>query len=118
MISRTGTILGLQQRPVHIRPLPDADRFIPVLVQLGLFYDYQNNIKQYTKWQQYLRDNQPPVLIVWGEHDAFFPVPGAEGYRRDVKDVDYNILNTGHFALEEEGPFIARKLREFLSSRL
>ena len=86
-------------------------------VQLALFYDYQNNLKHYPEWQQYLRDNQPPALIVWGEHDAFFPVPGAEGYRRDLKDVDYNILNTGHFALEEEGPFIARKIREFLSKR-
>ncbi len=86
-------------------------------VQLNLFYDYQNNIKHYPEWQAYLRKHQPPVLIVWGEHDAFFPVPGAEGYRRDVKDVDYNILNTGHFALEEEGPFIAKKIREFLSKR-
>lgn len=87
-------------------------------VQLGLFFDYQNNIKQYPKWQSYLRTHQPPVLIVWGEHDAFFPVPGAEGYLRDVKDVDYNILNTGHFALEEEGPFIAKKIREFLGKRV
>ena len=27
------------------------------------------------------------------------------------------ILNTGHFALEEEGPFIAKKIREFLGKR-
>jgi pimeloyl-ACP methyl ester carboxylesterase len=87
-------------------------------VQLELFYDYQNNIKHYPQWQSYLREHQPPVLIVWGEHDAFFPVPGAEGYRRDVKDVDYNILNTGHFALEEEGPYIAKKIREFLGKRV
>ena len=86
-------------------------------VQLGLFYDYQNNIKHYPQWQEYLRKKQPPVLIVWGEHDAFFAVAGAEGYRRDVKDVDYNILNTGHFALEEEDDFIAKKIREFLSKR-
>ena len=64
-----------------------------------------------------MRDHQPPVLIVWGEHDAFFPVPGAEAYKRDVKDVDYNILNTGHFALEEEHVFITNKIREFLVKR-
>lgn len=86
-------------------------------VQLRLLYDYQYNIMHYPAWQAYLRDDQPPVLIVWGENDAFFPVPGAEGYRRDVNDIDYNTLNTGHFALEEEGAFIARKVREFLSSR-
>ena len=33
-------------------------------VQLDLFYDYQNNLKQYPIWQQYLRETQPPMLIV------------------------------------------------------
>ena len=86
-------------------------------IALDLFYDYQNNIKLYPQWQQYMRDNQPPVLVVWGKHDAFFPVPGAEGYKRDVKDIDYNILDTGHFALEEEHEFISKKIREFLRKR-
>ena len=83
-------------------------------VQLDMFFDYQNNLKKYPEWQQYLRNNQPPVLLVWGKNDAFFPVAGAEGYKRDVKDIDYNILDTGHFALEEEAPFIIKKMREFM----
>lgn len=87
-------------------------------LQLDLFYDYQNNLKLYPTWQKYLREHQPSVLIVWGKNDAFFPEPGAEGYRRDVKDVDYNILDTGHFALEEDGPLIAKKVREFLGKRV
>lgn len=86
-------------------------------VQLDLFYDYQNNVKLYPVWQKYLRDKQPPVLVVWGKNDAFFPVSGAEGYKKDVKDIDYNILDTGHFALEEEHPFIVSKMRNFLASR-
>ncbi|MES9834486.1 MAG: alpha/beta hydrolase [Candidatus Thiodiazotropha sp. DIVDIV] len=86
-------------------------------MHLDLFYDYQNNLKLYPLWQRYLRDHQPPVLVVWGKHDAFFPEPGAEGYKRDVKDIDYNILDTGHFALEEEHAFINSKIREFLGKR-
>ena len=69
------------------------------------------------RWQAYLREHQPPTLIVWAEHDAFFPAPGAEGFLRDLEDVDYNILDTGHFALEEDGPFIAEKIGSFLSER-
>ena len=83
-------------------------------IQLGLFYDYQNNVKLYPKWQEYLRENQPPALIVWGKNDAFFPEPGAEAYKRDLKNIDYHILDTGHFALEEEGPFILTKMRSFM----
>lgn len=86
-------------------------------VQLEMFFDYQNNLKKYPEWQEYLRKNQPPVLLVWGKNDAFFPVPGAEGYKRDIKDIDYNILNTGHFPLEEEAPFIIKKMREFMHKK-
>jgi pimeloyl-ACP methyl ester carboxylesterase len=83
-------------------------------VQLALFYDYQNNLKRYPEWQKYFRDHQPPALIVWGKNDAFFPEPGAEAYKKDLKDVDYNILDTGHFALEEETLFILKKMQAFL----
>lgn len=83
-------------------------------VQLGLFYDYQNNVKLYPEWQEYLRSNQPPMLIVWGKNDAFFPEAGAAAYKRDVKNIDYHILDTGHFALEEEAPFIIEKMASFL----
>ncbi|MBL1275926.1 MAG: alpha/beta hydrolase [Ectothiorhodospiraceae bacterium] len=86
-------------------------------VQLALFYDYQNNVKLYPEWQEYLRENQPPVLVVWGKNDAFFPVSGAEGFKKDVKDIDFNILDTGHFALEEQHAFIVHKMRNFLQHR-
>lgn len=85
---------------------------------LTMFFDYQNNLKLYPQWQQYLRENQPPMLIVWGKNDAFFPVAGAEGYKRDVKDIDYHILDTGHFALEEEAPFIINKMRSFMHTKV
>lgn len=83
-------------------------------VNLDLFYDYQNNLKLYPKWQQYLKENQPPLLIVWGKNDAFFPESGAEAYKKDVKNIDYNIYNTGHFALEENGSEIIQKIRIFM----
>lgn len=86
-------------------------------MHLTLFYDYRNNVKLYPEWQAYLREHQPPALIVWAKNDAYFPVPGAEGYKRDLKDVDYNILNTGHFALEEDGALVAEKIRAFMSKR-
>ena len=81
---------------------------------LSLLYDYQNNLTLYPKWQAYLRNNQPPMLIVWGKNDAFFPEPGAAAYKRDVKKIDYYILDTGHFALEEEHVFVAEKAGKFL----
>ncbi|WP_282073523.1 alpha/beta fold hydrolase [Polaribacter atrinae] len=83
-------------------------------VNIDLFYDYQNNVKLYPKWQQYLRDNQPPLLIVWGKNDAFFPESGAIAFKKDVKNIDYNIYDTGHFALEEDGDDIINKISVFM----
>lgn len=83
-------------------------------VNMDLFYDYQNNLKLYSKWQQYLRDNQPPLLIVWGKNDEFFPESGAAAFKKDVKEIDYNIYDTGHFALEEDGDEIIDKIRVFM----
>ncbi|WP_281986927.1 alpha/beta fold hydrolase [Aquimarina aggregata] len=81
---------------------------------LDLLYDYQNNVKKYPEWQQYLRDNQPPLLIVWGKNDVYFPESGAEAFKKDVKNIDYNIYDTGHFALEEDGDEIISKIRAFM----
>ncbi|WP_299627148.1 alpha/beta hydrolase [uncultured Tenacibaculum sp.] len=85
-------------------------------MHLNLFYDYQNNVKLYPKWQQYLRDNQPPLIIVWGKNDAFFPESGATAFKKDVKNIDYNIYDTGHFALEEDGEEIIQKIRTFMKN--
>jgi len=82
--------------------------------QLNLLYDYQTNIKLYPEWQQYLRDNQPPMLITWGINDPFFPEPGAKAYLKDVKNAEYYAYDTGHFALEEKGVDIIKKIRGFM----
>ncbi len=83
-------------------------------VNIDLFYDYKNNVKLYPEWQQYLRDNQPPLLIVWGKNDAFFPENGAEAFKKDVKVIDYNIYDTGHFVLEEDSKAVIEKIKSFM----
>lgn len=87
-------------------------------MHLDLFYDYQNNVSLYPQWQKYLRDNQPPLLIVWGQNDAFFRPEGAHAFKKDVKDIDFNLLDTGHFALEEDYHLISNKVKSFLGARL
>lgn len=83
-------------------------------IQLAMFYDYRTNVPLYPKWQQYLRDYQPPTLIVWGKNDYIFPPDGAFPYKKDLKNLDFHLLNTGHFALEEKGDEIASYILSFL----
>jgi pimeloyl-ACP methyl ester carboxylesterase len=55
------------------------------------------------------------MLIVWGKNDPFFTVEGAKAYQRDLPSAELQLLNAGHFALEEEGDFIAERIKAFLS---
>ena len=87
-------------------------------IQLALFYSYGSNPPLYPQWQEYFRNYQPPTLIVWGKNDYIFPADGAYPYQRDLKDVEFHLLDTGHFALEEEGDVIATYIGQFLASRL
>jgi pimeloyl-ACP methyl ester carboxylesterase len=84
-------------------------------IQLQLFYDYGTNPGHYPAWQAYFREHQPRTLIVWGKNDFIFPAEGAFPYQRDLNNVDFNLLDTGHFALEEDGAVIAAHISRFLS---
>lgn len=86
-------------------------------IQLQLFYDYRSNLPLYPQWQEYFKMYQPPTLVVWGKNDHIFLKEGAIPYQRDLKNVEIHLLDTGHFALEEEGELIAELISRFLTSR-
>ncbi|MBI9058421.1 MAG: alpha/beta hydrolase [Labilibaculum sp.] len=83
-------------------------------IQLAMFYDYRTNVPLYPQWQEYFRTYQPPTLIVWGKNDIIFPADGAHPYKQDLKNLEFHLLNTGHFALEEKGKEIANYILKFL----
>jgi len=83
-------------------------------IQLDLFYDYRTNPELYPQWQAYFRQYQPPMLIAWGANDPIFPESGAHPYLRDLPNAELHVLDTGHFALEEDGELIASLIRDFM----
>jgi pimeloyl-ACP methyl ester carboxylesterase len=83
-------------------------------IQLELQADYADNLKKYPEWQEYLRNKRPPTLIVWGKNDPIFGPKGAEAFRRDVPDAEIHLLDSGHFALEEDYNPIADFMLNFL----
>ncbi len=87
-------------------------------IQLDLFLSYGSNPPLYPKWQDYFRKHQPPMLIAWGKNDKIFPAEGAEPYKRDLKTLEFHLLDAGHFALESNGDEIAQLMREFLGKHV
>lgn len=118
-------------RQRHVGNSPEPDRYDPDLwtdelaflnqpgqrdIQTDLFYDYRTNVASYPLWQQWLRDTQPPLLVVWGRYDPSFQVEEAEAYRRDVPDAEVHVIDAGHFALDEAPDLVADLTRNFLDA--
>jgi pimeloyl-ACP methyl ester carboxylesterase len=87
-------------------------------IQLALFYDYRNNPPLYPAWHKYLREKKPAVLVVWGKNDPVFAAAGAQAFLEDVPQAELHLLDTGHFALEEDGAEIAQLIRSFLAKNV
>ncbi|HEY3791547.1 MAG TPA: alpha/beta hydrolase, partial [Bradyrhizobium sp.] len=109
-------------RTRHVGHDPDVERYDPDLwtdefaflsqpgqadIQADLFYDYRTNVEAYPKWQAWMREKQPRLLVVWGKHDPSFDISEPEAYRRDVPSAQIHLLDAGHFALDTAADEIA-----------
>ena len=75
-----------------------------------------NNVKSYPKWQQWLRDHQPALLVLWGRYDTSFTVAGGEAYLRDDPHAQVLILDAGHFALDLKPKEIIQLMQDFMKN--
>jgi pimeloyl-ACP methyl ester carboxylesterase len=102
-------------RQRHVGSSPRPDRYDPNTwtdeyafltrpgqadIQAALFLDYRTNVVSYPHWQNWLRQAQPPMLVVWGKYDPSFTVAGATAYADDVPEAEIHLLEAGHFALD------------------
>ena len=83
-------------------------------IQLSVLYNAKRDLDVFADWQAYFRKQQPPTLITWGKNDGIFTVEGAELYKKDVPSAELHLLDTGHFALEEELDRIGVLMLDFL----
>jgi pimeloyl-ACP methyl ester carboxylesterase len=87
-------------------------------IQMDLFYDYRTNLPLYPAVQAYFRKHQPPTLIVWGKNDKIFPADGAHPCKRDLPKVEFHLIDTGHFALEDKADEMVPLIRDFLNRKI
>jgi len=112
--------IGSTPTPEKIDPDTYTDEFLflnkPGMadIQLNLFYDYQNNVRSYPKWQKWMREHQPKMQVIWGKYDPSFTVAGAWKYKDDVPEAEVHIVEGGHFALDEAKTVIVTLMRDFL----
>ena len=118
-------------RTRHVGNDPNVERYDPDLwtdefyflnqpgqadIQSDLFYDYRTNVDAYLKWQAWMREKQPRLLVIWGKYDLSFDLAEPERYRNDVLKADVHILEAGHFALDTAPDQIAALVQGFIDS--
>jgi pimeloyl-ACP methyl ester carboxylesterase len=83
------------------------DIFVAQLLVTGIAQDIRD-----------VRKHKPPTLIVWGKNDYIFPADGAYPYKRDLPQVEFHLINTGHFALEDRFDEMVPLIRDFLERKV
>jgi pimeloyl-ACP methyl ester carboxylesterase len=83
-------------------------------IQSDLFYDYRTNVDSYPKWQAWMCEKQPRLLVIWGKYDPSFDISEPEAYRRDVPNAEVHIVDAGHFALDTRADEIAALVGQFM----
>jgi pimeloyl-ACP methyl ester carboxylesterase len=119
-------------RARHVGDDPNAERHDPDLwideyyflnqpgqidIQSDLFYDYRTNVENYPKWDAWMREKQPRLLVIWGKYELSFDPSEPESYRRDVPKAEVHIVDGGHFALDTAADEIAALVQNFVGSR-
>jgi pimeloyl-ACP methyl ester carboxylesterase len=118
-------------RARHVGSDPNPERYDPDLwtdelaflqrpgmadIQTDLFYDYRTNVESYPKWQAWMRERQPRLLVIWGKYEQSFDPSEPESYRRDVPNAEVHVVDGGHFALDTAADEIAALVRSFVAS--
>jgi pimeloyl-ACP methyl ester carboxylesterase len=126
---RANLISQAATRTRHVGNDPNVDRYDPDLwtdefaflsqpsqteIQSDMFYDYRTNVPAYPKWQAWMREKQPRLLVIWGRYDLSFDSGEPERYREDVPKAEVHILDAGHFALDTAADEIAGLVRDFV----
>lgn len=83
-------------------------------MQFELNCDYKSNMEMFPVFQEYFRTHQPPALVIWGRHDAFFSVAEAHCYKRDLPGAQVHIIEGGHMVLETNFDEVLMLISNFL----
>lgn len=89
-------------------------------IQLDLFLDYRKNVDLYPAFKTYFKEKQPPVLAIWGKNDTIFIEAGARAFKPEnsgLKDVEIDLVDGGHFLLENHLDEASEKILAFMEKR-
>jgi pimeloyl-ACP methyl ester carboxylesterase len=121
---------GMRDQYVHSVPRDIAERIDPRLweddwrtmslpgrleVQRALVLDYRSHVARFGKIAEYLEHWQPPALMLWGRHDAFFDLAETLSWMKALPRMEAHILDGPHFLLESHSDECAELMSAFIT---
>jgi pimeloyl-ACP methyl ester carboxylesterase len=82
--------------------------------QRALVKDYGNYIQRFDAIAKYLASWQPPALMIWGRHDAFFDLAETLSWMRALPRMEAHVLDAGHLLLETHSTPAAPLILDFI----
>lgn len=83
-------------------------------LQRALLADYGRYAERFEDIARYLREHQPPALMLWGRHDSFFDCAEILSWLQDLPRMEAHILDGPHFLLETHAAHCAELIVEFV----
>ena len=86
-------------------------------IQSDLFYDYRTNVDSYPKWQAWMREKQPRLLVIWGKYDLSFDSRSRKPIAEMYRTLRFTFSTAGHFALDTKADEIAALVDQFMKAQ-
>lgn len=83
-------------------------------LQRALIADYGHYAERFEDISRYLREHQPPALMLWGRHDIFFDIAEILSWLQDLPRMEAHILDGPHLLLETHAAHCAELIVEFI----
>ena len=82
--------------------------------QRALIRDYGNYVDRFDAIAEYLAHWQPPALMLWGRHDAFFDLAETLSWMQALPRMEAHIFDAGHFLLETHASEASSLMLDFI----
>lgn len=104
---------------IHGRPWEEDWRVMNLpgrmATQRALVYDYRHHVARFPEIARYLAQWQPPALMLWGRHDAFFAIDETLSWLQALPRMEAHILDGPHFLLETHAAQCAAWMADFIA---
>jgi pimeloyl-ACP methyl ester carboxylesterase len=84
--------------------------------QRALIADYKNHAARFDAIAKYLKQRQPPALMLWGRHDPYFDIAETLSWMQDLPRMEAHIFDGGHFLLETHAAAAVPLMLDFIKA--